>query len=98
MLGEWTDELEGKYLSNFVSTGPKSYGGLFPDKKLAFCKIKGFYLNYENSQILNYDSMVQMIKGEIKNRTIIEANKITRDPKTKHIVNKYQEKIFSFDY
>ena len=39
-----------------------------------------------------------MVKKERKGVTIIEENKITRDSKSKNIVNKYQEKIFSFDY
>ena len=39
-----------------------------------------------------------MVKKECKSVTIVDENKITRDSKTKNIVNKYQEKIFSFDY
>ncbi len=42
--------------------------------------------------------MDKMVKKECKYVTIIEENKITRDQKTKDIVNKYQEKFFSFDY
>jgi hypothetical protein len=42
--------------------------------------------------------MDKMVKKECKGVTIIEENKITRDSKTKNIVNKYQEKFFSFDY
>ncbi len=38
-----------------------------------------------------------MIKKDSKCVTIVEENKI-RDQKTKNIVNKYQEKFFSFDY
>jgi hypothetical protein len=42
--------------------------------------------------------MDKMVKKECKGVTIIDENKITRDSKTKNIVNKYQEKFFSFDY
>jgi len=42
--------------------------------------------------------MSEMVKKECKGVTIVEENKITRDPKTKNIVNKYQEKFLSFDY
>lgn len=97
MLGDWTDELEGKYITHWVSTGPKSYAYTLNNLSEK-CKIKGFYLNYENSQFLNHKAMSKMIKGEIKNMTIVEENKITRDHKTKNIVSKYQEKLFSFDY
>ena len=51
MLGEMTDELSGKGITNFVSSGPKSYSFKYGDneEKLA---IKGFTLGYENSSIL----------------------------------------------
>lgn len=39
-----------------------------------------------------------MVKKESKGVNIVEENKIARDPKTKSIVNKYQEKFFSLDY
>jgi ribosomal protein S20 len=97
MLGEWTDELGGDYITNWVSTGPKSYDYITNLLK-EICKIKGFFLNYENSQFLNFKTMSKMVKKECKGVTIVEENKITRDPKTKNIVNKYQEKFFSFDY
>jgi hypothetical protein len=42
--------------------------------------------------------MDKMVKKECKGVTIIDENKITRESKTKNIVNKYQEKFFSFDY
>lgn len=97
LLGDWTDELKGNYINLWGSTGPKSYGYI-DNEGSEKCKIKGFYLNYENSLFLNYKSMCQMIKKEIKDITIVEESKITRDPKSKNIVSKYQEKIFSFDY
>jgi len=97
MLGDWTDELGGNYITNWVSTGPKSYDYITNLSK-EICKIKGFFLNYENSQFLNFKTMSEMVKKECKGVTIVEENKITRDPKTKNIVNKYQEKFLSFDY
>jgi hypothetical protein len=101
MLGEWNDELGGKYITNWVCTGPKSYAYRLNEKiedEIEKCKIKGFCLNYENYQFLNFETMTKMIKGQIKDVIIVEENKITRDQKTKNTVNKYQEKIFSFDY
>jgi len=47
MLGEWTDELEkDDYITEWVSTGPKSYGYL-TNKGKEMLKIKGFTLNYQ---------------------------------------------------
>lgn len=97
LLGEWTDELSGNYITDWVSTGPKSYAYL-KNKGNEICKIKGFFLNYETSQFLNYKTLTKMVKKECKGVTIVDENKITRDPKTKNIINKYQEKLFSFDY
>ena len=95
MLGDMTDELSGKAITNFVSTGPKSYSFRYGDncEKSA---IKGFTLNHENSTILNHESMHKIVKKQIRELTIINANKITR--KNREIVNKYMEKVFKFGY
>ena len=52
MLGDMADELSGKGITHFVSTGPKSYSFKYGwnEKKSA---IKGFTLNHENSSLLN---------------------------------------------
>ena len=75
-LGDLTDELDGNYITDWCGTGPNR-------------KVKGFTLNYENSQYINQDSMKQLIKEEKKRITIVNENKITRDSKT----TKYQEKV-----
>ena len=95
MLGDMTDELSGKAITNFVSTGPKSYSFRYGDncEKSA---IKGFTLNHENSTILNHESRHKIVKKQIRELTIINANKITR--KNREIVNKYMEKVFKFGY
>lgn len=41
MLGEMTDELSGKAINHFVSTGPKSYSFKYGDNKQKSA-IKGF--------------------------------------------------------
>ena len=97
LLGEWTNELGDTYIKEMVSTGPKSYANR-NNLDREECKIKGFTLNYENSLFLNMKTMQKMIRKECKGVTMVEDNKITRDPKTKNIVNKYQEKFFKFDY
>ena len=64
MLGDMTDELSGKVITNFVSTGPKSYSfkyGVNCEKSA----IKGFTLNHENSTILNHDSLSKIVKSQV---------------------------------
>ena len=95
MLGDMTDELSGKGISSFVSTGPKSYSFKYGDKDEKSA-IKGFTLNHENSSILNHDSTRKIVKKQIRELTIINENKITR--KNREIVNEYCEKVFKFGY
>ena len=61
MLGDMTDELEGKGIISFVSTGPKSYSFKYGDNDEKSA-IKGFTLNHENSTILNHDSMRKIVR------------------------------------
>ena len=96
MLGDLTDELDGENINNiFVSGGPKNYSYIYGDNKQK-CVIKGFRLNHENSQILNHNNMIKMVKKEIKELTLVNENKITRQ--NKQIVNKYEEKVYRFGY
>ena len=95
MLGEMTDELSGKAISSFVSTGPKSYSFKYGSNNEKSA-IKGFTLNHENSSILNHDSMCKIVKKQIRELTIVNENKITRQ--NREIVNEYCEKVFKFGY
>ena len=95
MLGDMTDEISGKGISSFVSTGPKSYSFKYGDDQQKSA-IKGFTLNHENNNLLNHDSLSKIVKKQIREITIVNENKITR--KNREIVNKYCEKIFKFGY
>ena len=95
MLGDMTDEISGKGISSFVSTGPKSYSFKYGDNEQKSA-IKGFTLNHENNNLLNHDSLNKIVKRQIREITIVNENKITRN--NREIVNKYCEKIFKFGY
>ena len=95
MLGDMTDEISGKGISNFVSTGPKSYSFKYGDNEQKSA-IKGFTLNHENNNLLNHDSLSKIVKKQIREITIVNENKITR--KNREIVNKYCEKVLKFGY
>ena len=49
MLGELTDELSGKAITQFVSTGQKSYSFKYGDNQQK-STIKGFTLKHENNR------------------------------------------------
>ena len=76
MLGEMTDELSGKGITNFVSTGPKSYSFKYSNDEQKSA-IKSFTLNHKNSGLLNHDSLSKIVKTQIREITIVNENKIT---------------------
>lgn len=59
-LGDLTDELDGETITEFTSTGPKSYAyKTTGDKEV--CKIKGFTLNFKTSQVLNFEALKDLV-------------------------------------
>lgn len=93
-LGDLTDELEGDYITKWCGTGPKSYA-YESNRGNVVCKVKGFT---KNSQKINRGVMESMIQNPSKNVSIVKKGAITRDPKTKKVVNKDQTKTFSLGY
>ncbi|KAK3745423.1 hypothetical protein QZH41_010248 [Actinostola sp. cb2023] len=51
-LGELTSETGDKYITAFVSGGPKHYAHRLNDGKTC-CKVRGITLNYRNSLLIN---------------------------------------------
>ena len=70
MLGDMTDELSGKKITNFVSTGSKSYSFKYGDNEQKSA-IKGFTLNHENSSILNHDSLSKIVKNKLEKSQLL---------------------------
>ncbi|GBL60237.1 hypothetical protein AVEN_60157-1, partial [Araneus ventricosus] len=68
-LGEFTDELGGETITTFISGGPKNYGYRTTQGKTC-CKVRGFTLNFKNTQVLNFDSMKHMVCSLDRNDTI----------------------------
>ena len=85
-LGELTDELKGNHIVKWVGTGPKSYSYETNDGDVK-CKVKGFTLNYINGLKINGDVMGEIIHDPNKTVVIAKKNAITRDAKTKTIMN-----------
>ena len=70
-LGELTDELScdklncvgcktGHYIVEFVSCGPKNYAYRLNSGEIV-CKVRGFCLNFNASQIINFESMKDVL-------------------------------------
>ena len=96
-LGELTDELKDKHIVKWTGTGPKSYA-YEKSKGDVECKVKGFKLNYANGLKINVNLMEEIIHDPSKTVVIEKKNAITRDAKTKMIVNQDQTKTFSLGY
>ena len=73
-LGQFTKETPGDTIVEFVTRGPKNYGYLTKKGKTE-CKVRGFSLNYETKQRLNYETMKENILLEIED-PLHEARKM----------------------
>jgi len=116
-LGDFTDELYDKktgvthHIVEFASAGPKNYG-YEQDNGKRKCKVKGFSLNVEGSQYLNYELLKNNVLEEIQNpqydpvtgkvvprqHPIRRSHRIVRDPKTFAIKTVAEEKKYQLVY
>ena len=74
-LGQFTDETDGDPIVEFCSCGAKNYGYLTRGGKVE-CKVRGFSLNYETKQVLNYHTMKENILKEL-DHPLDQARKTT---------------------
>lgn len=100
LLGDMTDELEkygyDSYITEFVSGGPKNYAyKVFSTKKQTeevMCKVKGISLNYAASQLINFDSIRNMVLN--KSAPIYITSKNIRRTKEHEVVTSIERKIY----
>ena len=96
-LGELTNELQdGDHITEFVSTGPKAYAykTLFGHTST---KLKGFTLNYTNSQQVNFASMKRLVENGGSVRTV-NPSKICRNVVQSIIYSVHEEKNYKVVY
>ena len=102
-LGELTDELNGGYITTFLSGSPKNYGYVTNTGE-AILKIRGISLTYDASKILNINTMRGLVDSYVidgdrhEKLTITIPYKITRDKKEKNIVTKRTKKDYRVVY
>lgn len=96
----WKDETEGVPIKEFVTGGPKNYTYKLQNGKTE-CKIRGFTLDEQGSNILNFESMKHHILAEIydpqdERRTMdvplsisFERNQTTKKTRLEPKVKKY---------
>ena len=102
-LGELTDELNGGYITTFMSGGPKNYGYVTNTGE-AVLKIRGISLTYDATLTLNIGTMRDLVDSYVidgdrhEKVTINIPYKITRDKKEKNIVTKRTKKDYRVVY
>lgn len=100
-LGEFTSELDkDEHIKEFVAAGAKNYAYI-TNKGKTCCKIRGFTLNTRGQQILNFNSMKDLVLNEIlepdlETRTLTLHNpyKIQREAATRRIKTITQDKQY----
>ena len=98
-LGGLTDELDGEYIIEFVSGGPKNYSYRTNTGKTV-CKVRGFTLNYANSGKINFDIMRDMVvsKENVDPVDVVNPSKICRDSRHQTVYNRYENKKYRIVY
>ena len=101
-LGDLTDELDGDYITEFMSGGPKNYAYVTNNDKHV-TKIRGITLNYATTKKLNFEVMCSLLRlyvdcGIHTKVTADNPFKITRDKKNKKIATKSMSKDYQIVY
>ena len=94
-LGEWTDELKGKYIEYWACAQSKDYGYILSDGECKG-KLKGFRVTAETEEKVTHQSRVGLIKGCIGNVDITYDQFTIKNSQiyTKHMIKQWS---FQFD-
>ena len=101
-LGELTDELNGDYITTFISGGPKNYAYCTKNGKTD-TKIRGITLDYMTLKKLNPSVVRALVHLHVNCKTEAKVTinipfKITRDKKEKIIITKKTKKDYRIVY
>ena len=95
-LGEWTDEVPYARIVKFVGMVLKNYGYEFVDKddnRRSTCKVKGLTLDYNTSQVIHLDRMLNWVKGDRQ-----DFRETVNYHKDKTVATDLQFKTYRFTY
>ena len=68
-LGYLKDEYPHRELTQYVGLGAKNYAIRFADGTCE-CKVRGFTLNYRTSKLIDFDTMLEVLREGVDNRTV----------------------------
>lgn len=98
-LGEFKDELDGQTIDEYVSGGPKNYAYKIKETGETVCKVRGFTLNYNNSQRINFESMKDLVKTlDFTHKIVIENPFKIKRVKDFRIVTANENKKYGLVY
>jgi hypothetical protein len=74
-MGDMTSELkENEYISEFVTGGPKNYGYKLCNSVIVVvktvCKVRSITLNYKASQLVNFDTIKDLVLNGRSDSTV----------------------------
>ena len=96
-LGDLSDELENDHIVEFISAGPKNYGyRTFNGKEV--CKVRGFTLNFKNSQLINFESVKNIVLNDGGSIYTCNPNKICRSNTNYQIYSREEKKKYGMVY
>ena len=96
-LGGLKDETDGERILEYCACGPKNYAYKLEGGDTV-CKVRGFTLNYQTSQLLNFESLKRVVQGGFRETIDTEVPfNIVRDGRGK-LYTKGKRKKYSLVY
>lgn len=99
-LGDWTREIppeEGKYITEFVSAGPKNYAYKL-DSGITHCTVKGFNLNYLASLKITFDSIKNIVTNDQEETIKVKQLQFRTNKTDWSVKASIVDKIYGFVY
>jgi hypothetical protein len=97
-LGQMTDELgNGCYITDFVSSGPKSYSYRTNTGKVE-CKLKGVSLSFKNIERVNFDSILTLVHDPHGDPIITSGMTMRRDKIKATVTSKQFKKEIRYTF
>lgn len=99
-LGEFTNEInpdEGEFIQEFVSAGPKNYSYRL-NTGVTHCTVKGFTLNYQASQKINFETMKRIVQHQQGEKIAVDQLKFSRNKHDWSITTSVIQKQYGFVY
>ena len=99
-LGQFTNEIDkakGDFITEFVSAGPKNYAYKL-NTGYSCCTVKGFNLNHKACELINFDSIKEIVCSAQEKKIQVDQLKFARNKHSWNITTSTISKIYGFVY